>query len=470
MSLPIPGVGTEFGPDYALDVNSCLTLLDPHDHSPGSGVQITPAGLNINATLSFQSNQATNLLSASFVAQGSASAVLQSLSVAPGTESPALQDLWYTDSAGNAVQITSNGLVNATLASIPGESYSGGTFFWKQGAGSTVPANFDIGSIVIRPNVAATTFGVSLIPQPTIASAYTLTLPADPSTAGGSNFLLLDISGNISGGALVDNSSIEFASHALRVKAGGITAAMLATSAKEQMQVALYTANGSFVVPDTVNWIQVLLVSGGGGGGGGGYNGSVGGGGGGGGGGGQVLQTLPVTPGETLTITVGAAGSAGIGSSVTTGGAGGNGGDSLIQRSGVTIARAVGGTGGQGGSNSGAGGAAGSAGSSIYYIPNGGTGANAGVSNGGAGGASLYAPTMSSTAGTSVSGKGGGGGGGSGLGVAGGNGGTATTPSGNPGGSALANSGAAGGGGSAAGFNGGSGGSGQVRIFYVSLP
>ena len=217
MSLPIPGVGTEAGPDYAFDINSALALLDQHDHSAGSGVQITPAGLNINADLTFANNMASNLKAASFTTQSSITSV-NTLYVKPGSEPTPINDLWYVDGAGNDIQITSNGLVNATLASIPGESYAAGTFFWKQGAGSTVPANFDIGSIVLRPNIAATTYGVTLAPPGAIASAYTLTLPADPAGAGGSNFLVMDTSGNITGGALVDNSTIQYASHVLSVK------------------------------------------------------------------------------------------------------------------------------------------------------------------------------------------------------------------------------------------------------------
>lgn len=193
MSLNIPTVGQEPGPQFAFDVNTSLTLIDQHDHTPGRGVQITPAGININTALSLNGNNLTNALNISFNSQSSSS-VLQALYVAPGTETPPLQDLWYNDSAGNAVQLTSNGLVNATIASLPGESYAGGTFFWKQGTGSTTPANFDIGFITIRPNVALTTFGVTLTPPSAIASAYNIALPLLPSV---NSFMAIDNSGNI---------------------------------------------------------------------------------------------------------------------------------------------------------------------------------------------------------------------------------------------------------------------------------
>lgn len=194
MSLPIPGVGSESGPNYALDVNSCLSLLDAHDHSSGRGVQVTPSGLNINANLAFNTNYIQSLGAATFSAQSAPLVALQTLYVAPGTESPPVQDLWYTDSSGTAIQLTAGGVVNATIGSLPGENYSAGTFFWKQGSGSTTPANFDIGSITLRPNVASTAYGVILGPPVSIASQYNIALPLLPASA---RVLSIDNSGNM---------------------------------------------------------------------------------------------------------------------------------------------------------------------------------------------------------------------------------------------------------------------------------
>jgi hypothetical protein len=191
MGLQIPGVGTEPGPEFAFEVNTSLNLVDQHDHTPGRGTQIPPTGLNINTDLTFQNNSATNLESVVFQNQVSVS-TLQGLYVKPGSESPPINDLWFNDGAGNAVQLTSGGLVNATIASIPGQSYAGGTFTWKQGAGSTTPANFDIGSITLRPNVAATTNGVILGPPSGISSQYNINLPLLPSIQ---SFVSIDNSG-----------------------------------------------------------------------------------------------------------------------------------------------------------------------------------------------------------------------------------------------------------------------------------
>jgi microcystin-dependent protein len=60
-------------------------------------------------------------------------------------------------------------------------------------SGSTTPANFDIGSVIIRPNTAGTTNGVTLSPPSGIASAYGIQLPL---LAGSTLPIVMDSSGN----------------------------------------------------------------------------------------------------------------------------------------------------------------------------------------------------------------------------------------------------------------------------------
>lgn len=194
MNLIVPAVGQEPGPQYAFDVNASLTLVDQHDHSPGKGVQITPAGININSALAFNNNQLNSVQQVIFTSQPSASTSLMSLYVSPGASE---NDLWYTDSNGVQIQITSGGNVNATAASIPGESYAAGTFTWTQTQDSlpTTPANFDIGSITLRPNTALTALGVVLGPPSSISSQYNIALPLVPSVNPA--FITMDTSGNM---------------------------------------------------------------------------------------------------------------------------------------------------------------------------------------------------------------------------------------------------------------------------------
>lgn len=101
------------------------------------------------------------------------------------------------------------------------------------------------------------------------------------------------------------------------------------------------SSNPSWIVPPNVNFIKVLACGGGGGGGGGGATSDTAGGsaGGGGGGAGCLLteDILIVTPGDELSINIGAGGVGGAGgiggfdeSFTTNGSAGGNGGDTSI--------------------------------------------------------------------------------------------------------------------------------------------
>jgi len=192
MNLLEPTVGSEAGPQYAIDINSSLTLIDQHDHSSGKGVQITPAGINITSNLAFNGNAAISLGYEAFNASASATTTFQAISVAPAAS---INELWYTDSNGTSTQITKNGVINATASSIPGESYNSGTgtFIWTQGTGSTTPANFDIGSVILRPNTVGTTNGITLSPSST--SSYTLTFAA--SLPSSTSVVTVDTSGNV---------------------------------------------------------------------------------------------------------------------------------------------------------------------------------------------------------------------------------------------------------------------------------
>lgn len=292
MLLTIPGVGLTLGPQWATDINSCLTIIDQHDHTQGSGVLITPEAIDINKTLTFNNQLAANVQALNLVTQQTDAGPM-SLYVKLGGESPPgpYADLWYNDGSNPPIQITSAGIVNTIAASIPGESYSAGTFVWKQTQSSlpTTPANFDIGSITLRPNTAATTNGITLsLPTP-ITSLYTLILPALPPVQ---SFMTLDNSGNITAPWVVDNSTIVVQSNVIKVPAGGITSTQIAnntiigsniangtiTSTQISTSVNGFSLNSGtqiFNTPGSHSWtvptgVTKATVSGVGGGGGGG--------------------------------------------------------------------------------------------------------------------------------------------------------------------------------------------------------
>ena len=198
----------------------------------------------------------------------------------------------------------------------------------------------------------------------------------------------------------------------------------LATSGGQQ----LYTVTGtsdtsySFTVPATVTSISAVVI--GGGGGSYVYNNADEAHGGGGGGGLAYGNNIAVTPGETLTIQVGAGGIQGTGESS----AAGDGGTSFIKRSATVLLQATGGAAADedgtavapGGTGSGtvmtagySGGNGGSGSGHINAGGGGGGGAAGYVGNGGAG--ADYSTTSTGKSGSSaVSGSGGAGGGGGG--------------------------------------------------------
>jgi hypothetical protein len=175
-----------------------------------------------------------------------------------------------------------------------------------------------------------------------------------------------------------------------------------------------YTSSTTWTVPSGVTTIYVNGIGGAGGGGGGGGKVTTtsknGGGGGGGGGAGEYISNvaLTVTPGEILTITIGAAGTAGTagtGSTNIAATAGGNGGNTTIVGSvSGTIFTANGGTGGgpggQGNATVGAAGTLGAGGVVAGSTPS----ANGTTGNAGTAGAIGTTSSTASAGGTAGSG------------------------------------------------------------------
>ena len=494
MSLPVPAVGNEPGPNYAFDINSCMSLLDSHNHSPGSGVQITPSGLNINTSLTFSNNFATNVAGVTLYPQQSAPAI--------NTVYDNAGDLYFVDGLNRSIQITSNGSVNSGAGSINGlpsgtasASYVAinGTFVWQSATG--IPANMDFGAALFR-NLTSNVNYVKVQPPASLGSTWTLTLPQLPS--GSTKLVTLNTSGQFFAVTDVDNVTLVISSNLIQVAAGGIgttqlangsvTAAKLAANFNPTATTFSYTGSAQiFVVPAGVTRVQLQLIGGGGGGGGGtaSSNSANAGAGGGGGGSATVYFDATVTPSESLTINVGSGGAGGAGGASTnlgpqvSGANGSIGGDTTVVGSFGTIVSK---------------GAMNGSGSSIA---SGGIGATArypGFTTGGAGGGTVGSAgiagidgqdSYTNSRGTGATplnspAVGGGGGGGAPTGQlsteTGGNGGAGShSTAGNSGVNGGIGAGGGGGGGTslttgstAHGGNGGNGGNGQVIITYYT--
>lgn len=265
MSLVIPGVGTESGPLYAVEVNNSLTILDGHNHTTGSGVQIPALGLNINADLTFNGNQLLNAKGVNLALQSSdlSGQTIYLKYGGEGAPGP-YADLWYNDGSNSPIQITKQGTVNATVGSIPGESFGGGTFTWKQPPGNTIPANFDIGGIILRPNVSNTVFGVNLVPPGSIASQYTIALPQLP---GSQSFLTLDNSGNMATpipftqGITASNIANNTITAAQISATANITGSQLANQTVTATQIANATITNTQIANTTITGAKLALAT-----------------------------------------------------------------------------------------------------------------------------------------------------------------------------------------------------------------
>jgi hypothetical protein len=200
MLLPVPVPTQDFGPDWANQVYSCLySQIDAHDHSSGKGVQITPAGININENLSFSGNSTTNLLASSYNAQS----LPLSGTTYPGAVYVAGVDLYYNDINGNQIKLTSGGLVNATSSGISSGTASA-TFIsgvLVVNANTNTPANIQGGSVFLGNNVANSKY-LELSPPNAMAANYQLVLPSLPTST---SFMQLDTAGNMSASVPIAN-------------------------------------------------------------------------------------------------------------------------------------------------------------------------------------------------------------------------------------------------------------------------
>ncbi len=196
MNLPVPIPGVTPGPAWASSINASFMAIDSHNHSSGQGVQVQPNGININADLPFNSNNAVTLRTARFTPLLSPPA-----SAAPdvGALYVSGNELYFNDvSGGNQVQITVNGSVNAGAGSITGlpsgtasASYSAGTFTWQ--SATNTAANMDGRSYIYR-NSTANSKGLTLNPPSAMGADISETLPAIP---GATSFMQMDTSGNM---------------------------------------------------------------------------------------------------------------------------------------------------------------------------------------------------------------------------------------------------------------------------------
>ena len=192
MNLILSTVNVDSGLLWEQNLNASLTTVDGHNHTSGNGVQIPAAGLNINAALSFQNQQAINLQATTFQQQSSL-ATLNALFV--GTDG----NLYFNDGVGDpSIQMTLGGGVNATSSGITGSGGASAAFttgvLIVQSATNT-PGNISGGSLLMGNVVASSKF-LTLSPPASMGTNYTITLPPLSSLSTGT-IVTTDGSGNL---------------------------------------------------------------------------------------------------------------------------------------------------------------------------------------------------------------------------------------------------------------------------------
>jgi len=254
MSLVVPTVSTDPGPDWANNVNASLSIIDGHNHSSGSGAPISVDGLSITTDLPFNGNSATELKSAQFQDQGA---------VLPGATIDALYvvggELFYNDAIGNQVQITLSGSVTGASGTITGlpsgtasVSYNSGTFSFK--SATNTPASMSVGPIVTGANSVNPKF-VTISASGAQPNDYSLIWPlALPTT--GTRFVT-----STTGGQLDYGSTVPSAPAVQSLLAMGATG-IISTPFKYLTASGSLAAFGSLTLLAAASYTQILGVVG----------------------------------------------------------------------------------------------------------------------------------------------------------------------------------------------------------------
>lgn len=187
MDLVIPDVNNTAGPDWATLLNAALTRIDLHDHTTDLGVKVPTAGININATLEFNDHLASEVQGIAFENQASvlptSGSTLRTLFVSDG-------ELFYNDSAGNQIQITTNGNISAGLE-LPNNTYLRSVDNAGTGTVNLIRANtsdrVEFGANAANMPLAGSTSGSCTLRAADTTSSYSIKFP---SAAGSANQIM----------------------------------------------------------------------------------------------------------------------------------------------------------------------------------------------------------------------------------------------------------------------------------------
>ena len=265
MSLIVPDVGTS-GPAYATQINTAMDVIDGHDHTPGKGARIPPSGLNINADLPFNGNDAISLRSTRYVAQTAVLATSDDRNCVSSVNG----NLYWNNASGTAVQITSGaGLNFASLGTIGGDYGAAGvtasavytsilqSFSWLQAASTF--AKMGMGDLSIYSTTAGTQ--AVTLKADALTAAYNYTFPVAAPAANtfmrmalGGQGTFVAVNGTANQITVTQNASdMTFSIPSNAVLPGNV-------SATGSFQSSTITATTEFVGPGTVPVGTILAI------------------------------------------------------------------------------------------------------------------------------------------------------------------------------------------------------------------
>lgn len=190
MSIVIPTRGAAGSGHWADVLDANLALIDSHDHAPGKGTRVTPAGINIDRDLTFNSSWAATALNRVTFASVAPPAVNKSCFVGDGTGGTTANELYWTNALGTNVKITAGNALNvAGFAGAIGGDYtsvsaqlnyndSGKKYTFAQGAADSLGwARLYCGGLRLAEFGTTETLYVEQVAPAALASSYAMTWP-----------------------------------------------------------------------------------------------------------------------------------------------------------------------------------------------------------------------------------------------------------------------------------------------------
>lgn len=183
LGLILPVLGSSDG-NWDDLLNDCLELIDAHDHSPGRGLRIKTAAINIDADLTFSGKSLTNLGQLKFAEIAEPVGGATTLYVDSTTH-----ELYWITSGGSHVKLTNGASINTSLVGgIVGDytavsaevafDDSNKRYTFKDGQSPKVWARLAAGDVRIYEMTSGVTNYVGIKSPTALAASYSIEMPA----------------------------------------------------------------------------------------------------------------------------------------------------------------------------------------------------------------------------------------------------------------------------------------------------